>query len=229
MIPGLGQNSTWFLGCWWLFFCLFVLFVLNKALMFKPSSCQANTPQWGTSQALWSREDSRGVNSYCVCQVEQEKCVAGLWCAKSVDPAETLSSAALLARACSLQFLYLQLCSASAGSNWKLQPPQGTFSFTFLSPTLQRTGRNPSSQSAVPPPTRDSLDWGPQLKGWVTWSLKSSVMFWWFVSIVCIVMFPFLQLQSMFWTAWQTDMSYHLREEGLPPPLVLTSSQNCGC
>lgn len=143
-----------------------------------------------------------------MCQVVQEKCVEGLWSAKSVDAAETLSSG------CSLSTSSLPLApvlTALQCSCWKQLGAAATAKALAPSPSCLPclTGVEGTLPHKVQWPLQGWPKLGTPTVRTVTWSLKSSVTFCWFVSIVLIVLLPLLRLQSMFWAA-VCRQSYHL-------------------
>lgn len=166
------------------------------------------------------------MSSYCaMCQVVQESCVERLWVPQSVEPAEALSLARSLSTCLPLQLLCLQLCSAVLEATGSCGHSQGTCSFTFRSPVLQRVEETFLTKCSGP------SGGGPRLRtvtiGMVTWSLKPSVMLCWLVSIVFLVMLP----PSVTVHALDCSLQAPLPSEpvGAAPPSVWTPRQNSGC
>lgn len=139
------------------------------------------------------------MSSYCaMCQVVQESCVERLWVPQSVEPAEALRLARSLSTCLPLQLLCLQLCSAVLEATGSCGHSQGTCSFTFRSPVLQRVEE-----------TFLTVQW--PLWGWpqtencdyrdgdLESKVISDVLLACFYSVSCDA--PSLLLQSMLWTA----------------------------
>lgn len=126
--------------------------------------------------------------------------VERLWVPQSVEPAEALSLARSLSTCLPLQLLCLQLCSAVLEATGSCGHSQGTCSFTFWSPALQRSGGGNLPHKVQWPlwgwPRIENRDYRD---GDLESNVINDVLLACFYSVSCDA--PSLLLQSMLWTA----------------------------